>query len=83
MCSPRPGLPSGFVFLPLSFMLTCYLRVFLEHPRNRDPLGIFGNCLQCSFYIAVCLIKVLIDDAEVKIVTIGRLDFVALITRPL
>ena len=67
----------------LSFYL-CYIpSLFLENPCNRNPLGIFRNCFKCSLDSAVGLIQVVVDDAQVEIVTVGRLDFSALIARPL
>lgn len=57
--------------------------LFLEHPGDRDPLGVFGNRFQRCFDGAVCLVEVVVDNAEVKVVTISCLDFSTLIARPL
>lgn len=56
-------------------------RLFLEHPGDRDPLGVFGNRFQRCFDGAVCLVEVVVDNAEVKVVTISCLDFSTLIAR--
>lgn len=67
----------------LSFYL-CYIHsLFLENPCDRNPLGIFRNCFKRSLDSAVGLIQVVVDDAQVEVVTVGRLDFSALIARPL
>lgn len=67
----------------LSFYL-CYIHcLFLENPCDRNPLGIFRNCFKCCLDSAVGLILVVIDDAQVEVVIVGRLDFSALVTCPL
>lgn len=72
--------------MPASFLVPSLLspaRLFLEHPGDRDPLGVFGNRFQRCFDGAVCLVEVVVDNAEVKVVTISCLDFSTLIARPL
>lgn len=56
--------------------------LFLKNPGDRDPLWILRNCLQGSLDCAVSLIQVVIDDGEVKVVTIGCLHFCALVAHP-
>lgn len=61
----------------------CFLpSLFLKNPGDGDPLGIFRNRFQGSLDRAVGLVQVVVDDAEVKVVTIGCLYFSALVARP-
>ena len=57
--------------------------LFLEHPGDGDPLWVLGHSLQGGFDRAVGLIQVVINDAEIKEVTICCLEFSRLVTRPL
>lgn len=54
----------------------------LKNPGDGDPLGIFRNRFQGGLDCAVGLVQVVVDDAEVKVVTIGCLYFAALVERP-
>lgn len=72
----------------VSFLVPCvrdfnFQNLFLEHPGDRDPLGVLRNRLQRSLDRAVGLVQVVVYDAEVEVLIAGRLDFGALIARPL
>lgn len=54
----------------------------LKHPGDWDPLWVFGHRLQGGFDGAVGLVQVVVDDAQVKIVAVRRLDFGALAACP-
>lgn len=45
--------------------------LLLENPGDGDPLGVFRNRFQGGLDGAVGLIQVVVDDAEVKVLTIG------------
>lgn len=73
-----------FFFLFLTFLPSSVLpSLFLEHPGDRDPLWIFRNRLQGGLDSAVGLIQVVTNDAEIKVVTVGCLDFSTFIVCPL
>jgi len=70
-------------FLFLTFLSSSVLPgIFLEHPGDRDPLRVFGNCFQGCFDSAVGLIQVVVNDAEIEVVTVGCLDFGTLVACP-
>lgn len=54
----------------------------LKNPGDRHPLRVFRNRFQGSFDSAVGLVQVVVDDAQVKVLTVGCLHFSTLITRP-
>lgn len=56
--------------------------VMLKYPCDGDPLWIFWNCLQGGFDCAIGLVQVVVDDGEVKVVTVGCLYLSALVARP-
>ncbi len=69
--------------LPHVNSLLCLYRLFLENPSDGDPLWVFRDCFQGGLDGAVGLVQVVVDDAEVKVVAVGRLDFSALVASPL
>lgn len=70
---------SFLTFLPFSVLHS----PFLEHPRDGDPLGVFGHRFQGGFDRAVRLVQVVVDDAEIEVMTTCSLDFSALVACPL
>lgn len=55
----------------------------LKHPGDGDPLWILRDRLQGGLHCAVGLIQVVVEDGEVKVVAVGRLNFGALVARSL
>lgn len=72
-----------FSFFFRSVLSSALHSLFLENPGDGDPLGVFRNRFQGSLDGAVGLVQVVVDDAEVKVLTVGRLDLAALVARPL
>lgn len=56
--------------------------IALKHPGDWDPLWVLRDRLQGGLNRAVGLVQVVVDDGEVKVVAVGRLDLSALVARP-